>query len=123
MSILTLSRWLREEATAFLAQLPEIQIVRSGLWDPKRWLLATALLVLISMPAFGDNHLPASPLSKLSPELQQAITSGDKTVDVVVQFAGSGGNHFKHAGAAGAALKRSLKAINGGQFTIKTKFL
>jgi serine protease AprX len=126
MTIAYISRWLRQQARTFTAPLREVQLLKSGLWDPKRLLIVAAMLALVALPAFGNTvaGVPDNVLAKLSPELQAAANSGDKTVDVVVQFSGTwSGDKIKHAGAAGAVLKRTLKAINGGHFTINVKFL
>ena len=125
MVMTNISRWLRNQIRTFIAQLPEVQLLKSGLWDPKPLLIIAVMLTVIALPAFGKNTISLSPdvLAKLSPELQAAVDSGDRTVDVIVQFSGTSPDKIKHAGAAGAVLKRSLKAINGANFTINVKFL
>lgn len=82
------------------------------------------MVALAGSAAMADHKGGSLTNPKYSPELQQLLNAGDKKIDIVVQFTSAPtSTHIKHMGAAGAVLKRELKAIKGGHFTVQAKFL
>lgn len=99
----------------------------SGVWGSRlrekagaivAYVLAVTVMVTLAGSAMAAK-IPLLPNQKYSPELQALLNAGDKKVDIVVQFTSAPtSNNFSHMGAAGALLKRQLKVINGGSFTV-----
>ncbi|HZU22862.1 MAG TPA: S8 family peptidase [Terriglobales bacterium] len=107
---------------------PESGVWGSRLRDKARsvlgHVLAVTLMVALAGASANAAKAPLSPNAKYSPELQALLNAGDKKVDIVVQFTSAPGTtHFQHMGAAGAVLKRELKVIKGGHFTVPAKLL